>query len=61
MKMVIVYKGKILNDNEMNLPSDKRPGGRDPRVLAKRGAGFNTGFGGGLGALVAYQQKAPNL
>jgi opacity protein-like surface antigen len=50
MKMVIVYKGKILNDNEIELTFRQKARGARPQGFGEGGgAGFNTGFGGGLG------------
>lgn len=50
MRMLILYKGKILNDNEIELTFRQKLRGARPQGFGEGGgAGFNTGFGGGLG------------
>ncbi|MBN1907643.1 MAG: hypothetical protein JW927_21370 [Deltaproteobacteria bacterium] len=59
MKMSVVYKGKILNDNEIELTYKTRNrGARNPGFGEGGGAGYNTGFGGGLGGFGGVSEES---
>ena len=61
-KMKVIYKGKILSDNEMQLTT--RITSRGPRSTGfgeGGGAGFNTGFGGGMGGFGGASQESPKF
>jgi hypothetical protein len=61
-KMKVIYKGKILSDNEMELTT--RTMARGPRSTGfgeGGGAGFNTGFGGGMGGFGGASQESPKF
>jgi hypothetical protein len=58
-KMINVYKGKILSDNEMELTF--RIKARGPRATGfgeSSGGGFDSGFGGGLGGFGGVSQES---
>jgi hypothetical protein len=62
MKMVIVYKGKILNDNEIELTFKQRPRGpRSQGFGSGGGSDFNTVLAEALADLVANHRRAQNL
>lgn len=59
MKMTVIYKGKILNDNEIELTFSQKARGPRAAGFGEGGAGgFNTGFGGGLGGFGGASQES---
>ncbi len=61
-KQRIVYKGKIISDNEIEVTFRIRSRGpRNADFGTNSGGGFDTGFGGGLGGFggSASQESAP--
>ena len=58
-KMSVVYKGKILSDNEIELTfSQKARGPRAKGFGESSGGGFDSGFGGGLGGFGGISQES---
>lgn len=59
MKMSVVYKGKILNDNEIELTfKTKTRGARAAGFGESGGAGYNSGFSGGLGGFGGVSEES---
>ncbi|MFC1840447.1 hypothetical protein ACFL1N_12755 [Thermodesulfobacteriota bacterium] len=60
-KLITLYKGKILNDNEIELTATMKSRGPRNASFGSSGAGggFNSGFGGGLGGFGGASQESP--